>query len=192
MENATVLKRTDLKNILEVAGVYNRRIPVHGTTEVNPVHDTLVLEGAGTFLEYLKWLDLADDPNLLVLSSRHHFFYDQNDLKGVNVLVNIKRLNHIRHLGSFLHILFRVLPSGAHFIGCFSDSGNIKRNGKVFFRSSIFYKKFIDFLDYRTDRNMSKSEVTELLDTHGFIVINMKEIKGVTYFNALNKRKSGE
>jgi hypothetical protein len=192
VENATVLKRTDLKNILEVAGVYNRRISVHETTGVNPVHDTLVLEGAGTFLEYLKWLDLADDPNLLVLSSRHHFFYDQNDLKGVNVLVNIKRLNHIRHLGSFLHILFRVLPSGANFIGCFSDSGNIKRNGKVFFRSSIFYKKFIDFLDYRTDRNMSKSEVTELLDTHGFIVINMKEIKGVTYFNALNKRKSGE
>lgn len=192
MENTSVLKRADLTNILEVALVYNRRIPQHGTVEVNPVHDNLIMEGGGTFLEYLKWLDLADEPNLLVLSSRHHFFYDQNDMKGVKVLVNLKKLNQIKHLDSFLHILFRVLPSGANFIGCFSDNRNHKRNGIVFFRTNIFYKKFIDFLDYRTDRDMSRSEVTELLDSHGFRIIDMRDIDGMTYFNTRNQRKSGE
>jgi hypothetical protein len=192
MMEISVSDRTDLINSIKTGQVYDGSRPLPGTNEVNPVLDNLVLEGGESFLEYLKWLELAHEPNLLVLSSRHHFFYDQDDLKGVKVLVNLKKLNQIKHLDSYLHILFRVLPPEANFIGCFNDSRNHRSNGSAIFRTGLFYKKFLDFLDYRTDRNMSRSEVTELLDSHGFRIVDMTDLNGMTYFNTRNQRNSGE
>ena len=56
----------------------------------------------------------------------------------------------------------------------------------------IFSKKFLDFLDHRTNRNMDRNEVVELLDSHGFGIVDMTEINGITYFNTRNQRNSGE
>ena len=190
MEGNSVLYRDELLTKADM--VYEKRKPWAETNVVNPVHENLVQEGCGTFLEYLKWLGLAYEPDMLVLSSRHHFFYDQNDVKGVKVLVNLKKLNNIKHLDSFLHILYRVLPSGANFIGCFKETRNHKRNGAHLLSTTLMYKKFIDFLDNKTDRIMSKGNVEELLDSHGFKVVDMTEINGITYFNTLNQRKAGE
>jgi hypothetical protein len=191
MEGNSIAYRADLIGT-QTEKVYAKSKPWAETNIVNPVHENLVLEGCGTLLEYLKWLGLAYEPNMLVLSSRHHFFYDQSDLKGVKVLVNLKKLNHIKHLDSFLHILYRVLPPEASFIGCFVDSKNHKRNGTHFFYTNLFYKKFIDFLDQKIDKSMNKTDVEELLDSHGFKITDMTEINGMTYFNTLNQRKSGE
>jgi len=192
METISVSGRSELINSINAGQISGRNILMPEMTGFNPVHDNLVLEGGEIFLEYLKWLDLAHEPNLLVLSSRHHFFYDQNDLKGIKVLVNLKKLNQIKHLDSYLHILFRVLPPEANFIGCFNDSGNHKRNGSSVFKSGMFYKKLIDFLDHRTDRNLSRTEVTEVFDSHGFRIVDMTDINGMTYFNTRNQRNSGE
>lgn len=172
---------------------YEKGKPWTTTNVVNPVHDNLIQEGGETLLGYLKWLGLAYEPDMLVLSSRHHFFYDQNDLSGVKVLVNLKKLNRIKHLDNFLHILYKVLPPGANFIGSFSDSKNHKRNGSnLFYKPSFLYKRFIDFLDHKTDRIMTRNNVEELLDSHGFRVVDITEIDGTTYFNTLNRRKPGE
>lgn len=172
--------------------VYEKHKPWSTTNEVNPVHENLIQEGCSTFLEYLKWLGLAYEPDILVLSSRHHFFYDQNDIKGVKVLVNLKKLNSIKHLDSFLHVLFRVLPPESNFIGCFNAKKNNKMNGSHILNTGVLYKRFIDFLDHKTDRILTRSNVEELLDSHGFKVIDMTEIDGTTYFNTLNRRTSGE
>ena len=192
METISVLKKAELLSSIYTDQIYDRVKTLSGKATVNPVHDNLVLEGGEAFLEYLNWLELAHEPNLLVLSSRHHFFYDQNDLKGLKVLVNVKKLNQIKHLNSYLHILFRLLPPEANFIGCFIDSKNHKRNGSPFFSPGMIYKKFLDFLDHRTNRNMDRNEVVELLDSHGFGIVDMTEINGITYFNTRNQRNSGE
>jgi len=191
-EPTYVSDRSELADNIEADQVSDRGKSIHEMKEVNPVHDKLVLEGGETFLEYLRELDLADEPNLLVLSSRHHFFYDQNDLKGVKVLINLKKLNQIKHLDSYIHILFRVLPAEANFVGCFTDNRNHQRNGSALFKTGMFYKKVIDFLDHRTERRMTRSEVTELLGSHGFKVVDIREINGMTYFNTRNQRNSGE
>jgi len=39
---------------------------------------------------------------------------------------------------------------------------------------------------------MIRSNVEELLDSHGFKVVDMTEMNGITYFNTLNQRKAGE
>lgn len=190
MEGNTVLYRSEVLTTNKM--VYESNKPWTSVNMVNPVHESLLHEGCETFLGYLKWLGLAYESETLVLSLRHHFFYDQNDLRGVKVLVNLKKLNVIKHLDSFLHILFRVLPPNANFVGCFSDSKNHKLNGLNLYKTSFLYKRFIDFLDQKTDRIMNRNNVEELLSSHGFKVLNMTEIDGTTYFNTLNQRKAGE
>ena len=189
---AIKLKEVDLININVADRVYNRQQSFIKQAEVNPVRDKLVFEGGESFVNYLERRGFMNDSDLLVLSSKHHFYYDNKDLEGVSVLVNIRKLNHIKHLDSFLHVIFRVLPSDARFIGCFSDNRNHKINGSPFYRPRMFYKKFIDFLDSRTDKSMSRNEVEEILDSHGFKVVDMTEINGLTYFTTLNQRNSGE
>ena len=159
---------------------------------VNPVFDNLIAEGGENFVHYLGWLGLTKETNLLVLSSRHHFYYDHDDLKGVNILVNLRKLNQVKHLDSFLHVIFRVLPPKAAFVGCFSDSRSHSRNGSSFYHSTRIYNRFINFLDSKVDREMSKNDIRELLSSHGFKIVDMAEINGMTYFTAQNQRNSGE
>lgn len=190
MEGKFVSYGVDILTDDEIA--YTKRKPWTVTNAVNPVHDNLVQEGGATFLEYINWLGLAYEPDMLTLSSRHHFFYDQNDIKGVKVLVNLKKMNTIKHLDSFLHILYRVLPPEANFIGCFKETKNHRSNGAHLLNTRVLYKKFIDFLDHKTDRIMAKSNVEELLESHGFKVVDMTEMNGMIYFNTLNQRNAGE
>jgi hypothetical protein len=68
--------------------------------------DNLVAGGGENFFNYLRGLGLANEPNIMVLSSRHQYYYDFNDLKGVDILINLKKLNRMRHLRSFYRLFF--------------------------------------------------------------------------------------
>lgn len=160
--------------------------------EGNQFYDNLVFEGSETFPEYLRQLNLENDSNLLVLSSRYHFYYDQNDLKGIKILVNLKRLNQMKHPGSFLHTLFRVLPPEANYIGCFNDSRNNIKNRSAFFKPGMFYRKVIDLFNHRRDRRMDRNKVTRLLNSYGFRVVDIRDINEMTYFNTCIMSNSGE
>lgn len=190
MEGNSVLYSSSMLTTIERVYQINRSWA--SANVINPVHENLVKEGFSSFLEYLRWHGLAYEPEMLVLSSRHHFFYDQNDMEGIRVLVNLKKLNKIKDLDNFLNVLHLVLPPDANFTGCFSDSKNHGWNGSTWYRTSFLYKRFIDFLDHKTDRVMTRSSVKELLELHGFRIIDMTEINGITYFNTLNQRKHGE
>jgi len=156
----------------------------------NPVFDNLAAEGGENFFHYINWLGLARDPNLMVLSSIHHYYYDFNDLKGVKTLINLKQLNQINHIDSFLNNVFRVLPSKANFIGCFKDN---KIHGGIavpFYQSFKFLNGLINLIDSRTDKFMTRRDVLKLLENHSFRVVDMTEISRVTYFCAENQKKS--
>ena len=153
-----------------------------------PVIDNMFTEGGENFFLYLKWLGLANDPNLLVLSSSHHYYYDYNDFKGVTTLINLKKLNLIKHLDSFLYTVYHILSPKTNFIGCFSDSKTPKEIGSP----SRMYKKFINFLDSRTDIEIDKNDVSRLLESNGFEIIDMTVINGLTYFRTQNIGRSVE
>jgi hypothetical protein len=156
----------------------------------NPVFDNLAAEGGENFFHYINWLGLARDTNLMVLSSIHHYYYDFNDLKGVKTLINLKQLNQINHIDSFLNNVFRVLPSKANFIGCFKDN---KIHGGIavpFYQSFKFLNGLINLIDSKTDKFMTRRDVLKLLENHSFRVVDMTEISRVTYFCAENQKKS--
>jgi hypothetical protein len=139
-------------------------------------------EGGQIFFQYLKSFNLSKEPNIMFLPIDRHYYYDENDFKGVRTLINLKQLNLIKDLNTFLQNLFSVLPPDINFIGCFSDSKN-RRDGSLLRRLS---DRFNNFLDSRTDHIIDKDDVARLLEKYGFKVIDMKEMNGLTYFYSRN------
>ena len=157
----------------------------------NRVLENILSEGGNDFFEYLSWIGLSKDPNLMVLSSSHHYYYDLNDLIGIKTLINMKRLNQVKHLESFLHILYRILPLKAYFVGCFRNCTQNTNN--IRFQEPVkFINGFISILNSGTERSLSKRSVTKLLEDHHFKVIDITDINGLTYFWAQSTRKNGE
>lgn len=74
-----------------------------------------------------------------------------------------------------------------NFIGCFSDSGSSGlRNGNKAKKSSVFYQRLINLLDSRKVHYMTRNDVFSLLEKHGFSVVDMTDIGGLTYFYSQN------
>jgi hypothetical protein len=156
----------------------------------NPVFENLLAEGGENFFHYINWLGLAKDPNLMILSSIHHYYYDFNDLKGVNTIINLKKLNQINHIDTFLNNVFHVLPPKAKFVGCFVDNKIRRGLAMPFYRSIRSLNRLINILDPKTDRFMTRKNVIKLLESHDFRIIDMTEISNTTFFCAENHKKS--
>jgi len=151
----------------------------------NEVIDKLMDEGGENFVDYLDWHGLANDPNLLVLSSKLHYYYDPEELKSVKTLINVKRLNLIKHLDDFFNIVNTVLNPKANFIGCFSD----RKSDRGTSLSSKMFSRILNFLDSKFDIDIDKKDISRLLESHGFKIIDMTEINGLIYFRSqINRR----
>lgn len=71
------------------------------TTGLNPVIMNMLSGSSENFLNYMKELDLAKSQNLMVLSSGHRYYYDETDLRSVKTVLNLEKLNFIRHIDRF-------------------------------------------------------------------------------------------
>lgn len=182
MEKTAVLSRNLFNNDNVYETRFNREMIYEGKLSLRSTIVNLIAEGGDNLFHYLKSFNLLRDNHLIVLPSNHHYYYDENDLQGVRTIVNLKRLNLIKDLDSFLSTLRRILPSNVNLIGCFSDHKSF--TGSQFFsRLSV---RFNNLLDLRADRDMKKQNVTTLLEKHGFKVIDMTETDGLTYFYSQN------
>lgn len=172
----------------------------------NPVFEILTAEGCENFVTYIEWLGLAKDRNLVVLSSMHHYYYDAEEMRNVKTVINLKELNQIKQINSFLHSIFHILPPKSNFIGCFVD--NKKQNGFVLRNNSSDYQSkrnseaiengiisripflnmIYSMMDSRTNKYLSGTNVTLMLEDHGFKVLDMTELNGLTYFCAQRLR----
>jgi hypothetical protein len=144
----------------------------------NPAIANLISEGDENILYYLQWQGLADDANLLVLSSKCHYFYDSEELKEVTTLINLKKLNLVKNLDEFLNTLCKGLSPKTNFVGCFSD----KKSQKGFGITSRIFNKIVNFLDSKVEVEIDSTQISKLLESVGFKVKNMTEINGLTYF----------
>jgi hypothetical protein len=52
--------------------------------------------------------------------------------------------------------------------------------------TSRFYKRFLNFLDSRIDVEIDRKDFSMQLESHGFKIIDMTEINGLTYFRTQN------
>jgi hypothetical protein len=167
----------------------DREKSTHGISGFFPAIVNMIAEDGGSFFNYLKDLGLSRDNNLVVLSSRHHYFYDEDELKNVRTLINLRKLNLIKYLDEFLFTLVQVLPPDTKFLGCFSDSNSSGNNDATLFHPIRLLKQKVNSLDFLGEKTMNKNKVSEILESYGFKIINMTEMNGLTYFCSQNVRK---
>ena len=184
MEDALVLQRPVRTIDKRVRTAENITKGSHGTRKNHLVSDKLHAEVDEDFKNYLSSHGLSNEDNLLVLSSKLHYYYDYEELQDVTTLINLKKLNLIKHLDEFLQTLYNGLSPKTNFIGCFYDS-KVQEETSVFSR---LYQRFINFLDSRFDVNIDSKNFSRLLESHGFEVIDMTVINGLTYFRTQNHR----
>ena len=154
------------------------------TRKNNLVSNKLFGEIDENFINYLNWNGLANEDNLLVLSSKLHYYYDYEELKEVTTLINLKKLNLIKHLDDFLQTLYNGLSPRTNFVGCFYD----RKKQRGISMTQRLSRKFLNFLDSRIDIDIDSSDFSKLLESHGFKIIDMTEINGLTYFRTQNYR----
>lgn len=141
----------------------------------------LALEVDKNFFKYLKKFNLAEDKYILVLPSANHYFYDKRELKKVRTFLSLRKLNLMTDIDLFLNTLFDMLSVNANFLGYFSDSNtDLKRKGFL----SGLSTRIINLLDMKLVHYVNKNTVSQLLEKHGFKLVDMIEIDELTYFYA--------
>jgi hypothetical protein len=165
--------------------------------EKNVLIDKLSRSKYKIFVDYLEWLGMDADPNFIILSPTHHYYYDDEDLKEVTTVLNLKQLNHIKEVKDFLRTINEMLPVNSYFIGSFIDrkhqigffSTDNHMHGSVDpvengITSRIPILNMIyDFMDSRTNnRNMTSKSVSALMAETGFKILDFTEINGITCF----------
>lgn len=164
-------------NIISSAYFAQRKASVEpGSDEVSY---RLTVEAGKNFFMYIKKFNLNRDKNIFILPPSNHYYYDKRELKQVRTLLSLRKLNLINDIESFLDNLFIMLPANANFLGCFTDSkAALKRNGFL----SDLSARVNNLLDMRLVHYIDKNALSEILEKHGFKVVDMAEIDNLTYF----------
>ena len=201
MENSSTTNLTESRNTIR--NFPRRNFPVNESTIADPVIEKLAEEGCEYYYKYLEQLGLSYDPNLIVIPSTHHYYFDAEDMKNVKTLINLKQLNYIKDIKEFLGTIQHIIPEKSFFIGSFvegksafglffgSDNLQYQIPGKVDpvengISSRIpFFNMIYDIMDSRTNRNMTRKSVKVMLEEARFKVSDMTEINGLTYFSAV-------
>lgn len=148
----------------------------------DPAIFTLITEVGLNFFRFLRSIGMSDERNMVVLSSRDNYACNEYELKNARIIINLKRLNLIKHLDLFLNSLVRILPPNTSFIGYFSD----EKSGNDFNPGKKFLNRIFNLLGPDKNHLMNRAEVTELLEKNGFKTLDMKEMNGLTYFISQN------
>ena len=198
MRNKVDIKGPDVINKQRDKTGISQSTPTMDLTETRPVFELLTAEGGESFFNYIDWLGLAKDPDLIVLSSMHHYYYDADDLKDVRTVVNLMPLNQIKQIKGFFHSIYHLLPHKCYFVGCFVDHKKnfgfilkinpLDKNSESVNQGILsripLLNKIYRMMDARTDKYLSGKNITLLLEDLGFKVLDMTELNGLTYFCA--------
>jgi hypothetical protein len=146
---------------------------------------SLMTEVGLNFFRFMKSLGMSHESNLVVLSSRDNWSYDNEELKSARILVNLRKLNLIKHLDLYLGALEKSLPPDTSFLGCFRGSPEAEGES---FRSILLPHRLQKAMGFSGRRwhSMKRVEVLELLEKNGFTTLNIKDINGLTYFISTN------
>lgn len=190
MESISLIQNRQLISDLVISGVQNALN--HSGNPGKPwVNETISFCLNEDFQQYISRTGLVKESGYMILSSVSRYYYDLDDFEGIKTLINLKELNHIPHLDSFLFTLYKLSSPGTLFLGCFKAAA---RNGRKdvntqYARRLNGYSKMCD---KRTGRSFTEEGATHLLEAHGFKVLDLTELKGTIYFCTRIMKRTGE
>ena len=201
MRNKISINKSDLNTNQRISPLRFLKESQVRTVRENHAFEILLKEGHESFYDYIEWLGLDKDPDIIILSSMYHYFYDSEEMKHVTAVINLKELNHLKKIEVFLHSVFHILPPESYFIGCFVDNkktkGYLKDNlsdNQLLERTDAlengiisripFLNAIYNFMDLKTNNYLSRENVTSIFENRGFRIIDLTDLYGITYFCA--------
>ncbi|HPJ60840.1 MAG TPA: hypothetical protein PLQ06_13995 [Bacteroidales bacterium] len=201
MRNKITIDGPDVVNSQVIRTPEPKTVPLPGVAEKRPASDIIAAEGSDDFAHYVEWLGFSKDPDMLVLSSTHHYYYDAGEMKNIKTVVNLIELNQIKDLPDFISSMFGLLPSKSFFIASFADKRKKKSSqsgmppatvtlkesediGNGISSGIPFIKSLFSLLDSKINRKLTAAEVTQILSDNGFRILDMTELNGKNYFCA--------
>jgi hypothetical protein len=206
MRNSATIENLEVINNQKISSLTNLGAGTMDLVRGNIVHKILATEDSENFATYIEQLNLDKDQSPVVLSSSHHYYYDAEEMINVKTVINLKELNQIKQLKDLLHSIFHIIPPGCKFIGCFVNNKKqngfgLKTNPTDFYykrnsnaiengiaSSSPLLNMIYNMIDSKTNKYMSEKSVSFLLREHGFKILDITEIDGLTYFCAESLR----
>ena len=206
MENRFQTHKTDTADNKRIRTSLNQNNISMDLSDSSEVKNILISEGGESLFNYVEWLGLIDEPNLVVLSSQHHYYYTEEDLKRTNTIVNLKQLNLVKNLSVLLQSIFNLVQPKAKFVGYFAENkrhleykikGHSTQNGNMTNSDALeqgivsripLMNMIFNFFDSKTNRYMTRRDVVNLFEAHGFKIIDMTELNELTYFCAQKVR----
>jgi len=150
----------------------------------NEIFNTMVHENSQDFFNYVIQRKLIEkDPKPLSLSSKHHFYYEVNEIKDVKTIFNLQKINYMEYLDNFLRLICN-LQKDTILCGCFIN--NLFDFTK-FPWNTKYAKIFESMLDSKMKRLLSEKNIVSLLNKQDYKVLNMKEINEIVYFHSIKK-----
>ena len=98
-----------MENIITINNVVNNQVigaPIiygkdqSGYSAEKIFSELMTSGGTDDFINYSEQLSRNNYQEIVVLSSRH-YYYDENDLRNIRILINLNKLNLIKHLNVF-------------------------------------------------------------------------------------------
>ncbi len=189
------------------AGVAAGSLSATAEPKFNHLFSELTPEVRHDLISYINGVGAASSQNMLVIPATKHYYYDEEDMAGVNSVVSLRQLNHIKELRNFLKKISEMLPDGSLFIGCFVD--NSMYNGFSIKYSNLpkgisdkaeayengiesripFINRMYSFIDMKTNRYLTSRTVTSLLLESGLELGGMIEMNGLTYFHTRRRAR---
>ncbi len=190
MESISVIERSTFTAGIVNTG-FNYKVQVTSHPSGNKHGEVISQILDCNFYNYLQLMGLAHQPDFMILSAVSRFCYESGDLRGIKTLIGTRELNHIQHLDSFLFTIYNLLPPGSCFLGCFRNADkNYQNEGRI--SDFKFNRAVTKPNDRRFSPGFSRHEISNLLESHGFKLIDLTEIKGITYFCTRIMKRSGE
>lgn len=109
MAQVSVSEKIEKNSLISGLEFDERRLTA-GQTVSSPVLEKMIMEGGIDFYNYLRWIGLSEQPNIMVLTSMRQYYYDHNDLKNIGVLINMKKLRTGHPSGKLHSYPFQVTP----------------------------------------------------------------------------------
>lgn len=154
---------------------------INGGIKIDKNFRSLIKENGKNFYYYLTMISLDKDPDPLILSPLHHYYYDLSEIKNVKTIIQIKELNKISDLNKFLNNIVKVISPDTNFVGCFKDD---KIYGTNILRSTKFTDWLFGNFESKPNHYMSRQKVMNILTKYEFNIMDITEFDNMTYFYA--------
>lgn len=137
-----------------------------------------------SFFRYMRSAGLAGRQGIIVLSSHEGANWGRNDLRRAGMLISLRRLDLIKHLEMFLSSLVSLLPPDTSFVGCFAQKNAEGSDHAGLFTGFHSKRTHYAISGYQ---ELNRDRVSSILERCGLVVINMKQLNGLTYFHSRKK-----